>query len=72
MRWWLQASTASLVYSTFLGGQGNNLVNGIAVDAQDDAYVAGLTNATDFPVVHPFESQPRISDVPGKGPCPLR
>lgn len=39
----------SLVYSTYLGGSGNDVGNGIAVDASGSAYVAGTTPSTNFP-----------------------
>ncbi len=46
-----------LSYSTYLGGSGdNNAGQGIAVDAAGAAYVTGLTNSSDFPVVHPLQS----------------
>jgi len=47
----LNASGTALVYSTYLGGSGfsSTVAYGIAVDSTHDAYVAGLTEATDFP-----------------------
>lgn len=39
-----------LVYSTFLGGTLEDEANAIAVDGSGDAYVAGLTVSSDFPV----------------------
>ncbi|HEX4321831.1 MAG TPA: chitobiase/beta-hexosaminidase C-terminal domain-containing protein, partial [Acidobacteriaceae bacterium] len=43
-----------LVYSTYLGGSGNNgngdQGNGIAVDASGDAYIVGTAYSTNFPV----------------------
>ncbi|MEO8049845.1 MAG: SBBP repeat-containing protein [Acidobacteriota bacterium] len=49
----LNASGASLLYSTYLGGSGGvtpEEANGIAVDTSGNAYVAGVTNSVDFPV----------------------
>ena len=43
------AGPASLVYSTYLGGSGNDEGRGLAVDAGGNAYVTGRTSSTDFP-----------------------
>jgi Ca2+-binding RTX toxin-like protein len=43
----------SIQYSTYLGGSGGDVANGIAVNAQGDAYVAGTTNSPDFPTHNP-------------------
>jgi hypothetical protein len=49
----LSSAGNSLVYSTYLGGNRpygvNSLGYGIAVDGSGDAFVAGTTNATNFP-----------------------
>jgi Beta-propeller repeat/Domain of unknown function DUF11 len=37
-----------LVYSTYLGGSGDDVGYGIAVDTTGDAYVTGSTSSTDF------------------------
>ncbi|MGO9899841.1 MAG: SBBP repeat-containing protein [Solirubrobacteraceae bacterium] len=39
----------ALVYSTYLGGSGEDAGNAIAVDAAGDAYVTGFTFSTNFP-----------------------
>ena len=39
-----------LVYSTYLGGSGDDLVTGIAVDSTGSPYVAGYTDSPDFPL----------------------
>jgi len=40
---------SSLVYSTYLGGSGNDQCFGIAVDGSGSAYVTGQTSSTNFP-----------------------
>ncbi len=40
---------ASLIYSTYLGGSGNDGGGGIVADSSGNAYVAGSAGSTDFP-----------------------
>ncbi|HKT78702.1 MAG TPA: SBBP repeat-containing protein, partial [Vicinamibacterales bacterium] len=46
----LNPTGSALVYSTYLGGSGNERGLGIAVDASGQAYVTGWTTSTNFPV----------------------
>jgi len=46
----LNPSGSALVYSTFLGGSGNDSGAGIALDSNGSAYLTGSTQSPDFPV----------------------
>ncbi len=50
----LNRSGNDLVYSSFLGGSGDDAGTGIAVDRNDNAFVAGETTSTNFPSVAPL------------------
>ncbi|MBI3665354.1 MAG: SBBP repeat-containing protein, partial [Acidobacteria bacterium] len=45
----LNSAGDTLIYSTFLGGSGDESGNGIAVDSSGNAYVVGFTTSTNFP-----------------------
>ena len=42
--------TGTLVYCTYLGGSDDDIAAALAIDASGNAYVAGATRSTDFPV----------------------
>jgi hypothetical protein len=46
----LNAAGNAVVYATWLGGVANDVGNEIAVDGAGNAYVAGTTSSTDFPL----------------------
>ena len=52
----LNAAGNALVYSTYLGGSGHDFVEGIAVDAFGNAYVAGETGSDNFPTANPIQA----------------
>ena len=66
-----QAGTASLAYSTYLGGSGVNAVSsgllfgeypdGVAVDSSENAYIVGMTTSTDFPTTNTNAFQPNTA-----------
>lgn len=40
---------SQLLYSTLIGGTGNETPNSIIVDAQDNLYILGISSSTDYP-----------------------
>jgi hypothetical protein len=52
----INSSGSALVYSTYLGGSGDDKATGIAVDSSGNAYVAGVTNSTNFPTSNPIQA----------------
>lgn len=52
----VNASGNSLIYSTYLGGTKRDLARGIAVDSSFNAYVAGLTESSNFPTLNGFQN----------------
>ena len=42
----------TILYSTYIGGTSNDVLNAIAVDASGNAWAAGYTNSNNFPVLH--------------------
>jgi hypothetical protein len=54
----LSNSGNSLIYSTYLGGSGDIFDMGfaIAVDGAGNAYVTGITDASDFPTLNPYQT----------------
>lgn len=49
----LNASGSSLVYSTYLGGNNDDVGYGIAIDTSGNAYITGITWSTNFPTIPP-------------------
>jgi len=52
----LNASGSALIYSTYLGGSGDDQAGAIAIDAANVAYITGTTASTDFPTVNPIQA----------------
>ena len=52
----LNPAGSALVYSTYLGGSGDDEGYGIAVDAAGNAYVTGYTDSTNFPTANPLQA----------------
>ncbi|RMF92364.1 MAG: hypothetical protein D6734_12380, partial [Candidatus Schekmanbacteria bacterium] len=52
----LNSTGSAVEYLTYLGGSENDYANGIAIDSSGNAYIAGVTASTDFPVTSAFQS----------------
>ena len=51
----LDPTGSSLLFSTYLGGNGRDAVFGIDLDSDGDIYVTGNTDSTNFPVAAAFQ-----------------
>src|SRR5579859_2319828 len=56
--------SGSLLYSTYLGGNGNDSAAGIATDASGNAYVTGGTNSSNFPTAFPLQAASGATRTP--------
>lgn len=52
----INASGSQLLYSTYLGGRWDESGVSVAVNANSEAFITGLTMSADFPLVNPLSS----------------
>jgi len=52
----VSSSGRSLLYSTYLGGDGTDYGKALAVDSSGRAYIGGYSYSSDFPTVEPYQS----------------
>lgn len=52
----IDAAGSSLVYSSYLGGSGDEQGTGIGIDASGNAITSGATDSTDFPTLNPYQA----------------
>jgi uncharacterized protein (TIGR03437 family) len=53
----VSADGSKLLYSTYLGGNGEDIGYAIAVDSSGDAFVTGSATSTNFPTANAFQSK---------------
>ncbi len=58
----INPSGQELIYSTYLGGGGDDYARGIAVDGSGNAYVTGYTASANFPTKNPLQASKGASD----------
>ncbi len=57
----------TLAYSTYLGGSGNDVARGVAVDASGNVYMCGVTGSTDLPVLSAVQTTHGSQPMNGGG-----
>jgi hypothetical protein len=57
------SGVASLLYSTYVGGNANDVGQAIAVGAQGNLIITGATTSTDFPILNQYQSDQPQNDV---------
>ena len=58
-------------YSTYLGGVADEAAFGLVVDAEGNAYVAGYTGSTNFPIRNAVQTNLAGATIPGIGRPPV-
>ncbi|MGH9760242.1 MAG: SBBP repeat-containing protein [Blastocatellia bacterium] len=61
--------TRQIVFSTYIGGSGDDEAAGIALDPQGNIYIAGTTTSPNFPTKNAYQSSPPApsGDMIGQG-----
>jgi hypothetical protein len=52
----INPAATALIFSTYLGGSGEDNGNSVAVDAKGNVYIAGGTSSPDFPTTNPMQA----------------
>lgn len=51
----IDTTSSNLIFSTYLGGAGDDWINGMAGDSAGNLVITGATNSTNFPTVVPIQ-----------------
>lgn len=54
----LNPAGTALTYSTYLGGTGDDVANGISLDSSGNTYIVGSTTSANFPTLNPIQTTP--------------
>jgi len=52
----LSSNGGTLIYSTYLGGSGDDVATSIALDTSGEAYIVGTTSSSNFPLHTPIQA----------------
>lgn len=52
----LDSTGSSLIYSTFIGGNKDDEAKSMALDSNNNVYLIGITDSTNFPLISPYQS----------------
>ena len=52
----INPSGSALLYSTYLGGSGDDIASDLELDALDNVYIVGTTSSTNFPTVNAIQN----------------
>ena len=50
-------TTGGVEYLTFLGGDGTDWGNDLAIDSEDNVVITGFTTSDDFPIMNPYQDE---------------
>ncbi len=53
----INGSGSKNLFSTYLGGSGNDTARGVVLDSSDTVYLTGGTNSLNFPVINPIQAR---------------
>lgn len=59
----LSRTGSAIIYSTYLGGNNNDVANGFAIDGNDNVLIVGSTVSTDFPLANPLQPSIHVQDA---------
>jgi len=59
----LDPTGTSILFSTFIGGDGVDTLTGLTLDENDNIYILGGTYSTDYPTANPYQTDQTNRDI---------